>query len=340
MLDRRTTLCLACSSSLPPNVDDSELFITKCCGRPICPRCLETNPRLARYNPCLVCLAGVGVIQASSSSGSRPGGKPAGNTGAQSMKVENLNGGVKDQDLFVLGDDEDEGSDSEDDMSLNGTGNGRCSRSAAPPPPDVIQTNSALPKTPPPPPVPAVNTEESPVTGPTRTPPPLGDDQQSAQPALYRLRRGDTLMGIALRFRLDAMELCRLNDLPTTTLSTTPHLLHTRTTILLPPASKPLPETSALTEARRVERAEKLLQTVTKEVDWRVAKAYVALAQDPDPSSKEKADNRERGGSSQKGVLESDAIDRYLEDAEWEEQERKDGREPVIQKFPWGPPSQ
>jgi len=100
-------------------------------------------------------------------------------------------------------------------------------------------------------------------------------------------------------------------------------LLHTRTTILLPPASKPLPETSALTEARRVERAEK-----------------VALAQDPDPSSKEKADNREGEGSSQKGVLESDAIDRYLEDAEWEEQERKDGREPVIQKFPWGPPGQ
>jgi hypothetical protein len=43
MLDRRTTLCLACSSSLPPNVDDSELFITKCCGRPIFPRCLEKN---------------------------------------------------------------------------------------------------------------------------------------------------------------------------------------------------------------------------------------------------------------------------------------------------------
>ena len=145
------------------------------------------------------------------------------------------------------------------------------------------------------------------------------------------------------------MELCRLNDLPTTTLSTTPNVLHTRTTILLSPASKPTPEDPGLVEARRVERAEKRLQMVTKEVDWRVAKAYVAVAQDLDPSEasgKEKSDNygggyrnvpvSESEGSSQKGILESDAIDRYLNDTEWEEQERKEGRGPAIQRFPWG----
>lgn len=146
------------------------------------------------------------------------------------------------------------------------------------------------------------------------------------------------------------MELCRLNDLPTTTLSTTPHILHTRTTILLSPTSKPPPEDSVLAEARKVERAEKRLQTVTKEVDWSVAKAYVAIVQDSDPSevsAKEKSDDYEEGrrkvpvsepeGSSpRKGTLENNAIDRYLEDAEWEEQERKEGRGPVIQRFPWG----
>lgn len=142
------------------------------------------------------------------------------------------------------------------------------------------------------------------------------------------------------------MELCRLNDLPTTTLSTTPHILHTRTTILLSPTSKPPPEDPALGETRRVERAEKRLQTVTKEVDWRVAKAYVAIAQDPDPAELGKKEDYERSlrktpvseseGSSQRGALESDAIGRYLEDAEWEEQERNEGRDPVIQKFPWG----
>jgi len=76
----------------------------------------------------------------------------------------------------------------------------------------------------------------------------------------------------------------------------------------------------------------------------------VAIAQDSDPSEvlakKEKSDNRaggtrkfpvsESGGSSQNGMLESDAIDRYLDDAEWAEEERKEGRGPVIQRFPWG----
>ena len=76
---------------------------------------------------------------------------------------------------------------------------------------------------------------------------------------------------------------------------------------------------------------------VTKETDWRVAKAYVALAQDLDLSSKEKQkDDVPGGGSSQRGVLENDAIQTYLEDTEWEEQEREGGRDPMIQKFPWG----
>lgn len=145
-----------------------------------------------------------------------------------------------------------------------------------------------------------------------------------------------------------AMELCRLNNLPTTTLSTTPHILHTRTTILLSPTSKLPPEDPGLAEARRVERAEKRLQMVTKETDWRVAKAYVALVQDlgPSASAKEKSDNLEMGprempgpaagGSPKKGTLENDAVEQYLEDAEWEEQERKDGRGPMIQQFTWG----
>ena len=89
---------------------------------------------------------------------------------------------------------------------------------------------------------------------------------------------------------------------------------------------------------------------VTKETDWRVAKAYVAIAQEPDPSEvlvkKEKSDNYKAdfrkmlvsnsAGSSRNGPIENDAIDRYLEDAEWEEQERKEGRAPTVQRFPWG----
>lgn len=197
MLDRRTALCLACSSSLPPNVDDSELFVTKCCGRPICPKCLETNPRLARYEPCLACLAGVGVIRASSSAGNRPG--------ARSVRVENLDGGLRDHDLFVLADGDEDEDDEDEDSSADGEEGGQVHRSAAPPPPDVIPTVSPLPKTPPPPPPVTDNADEA-ATDITPAPPTLNEDRQSAErdaPAVYRLRRGDTLMGIALRFRLD-----------------------------------------------------------------------------------------------------------------------------------------
>lgn len=162
------------------------------------------NPRLARYNPCLACLAGVGVIQASSSARNRPGGKPAGGAGVQLTRVENLDGGVKDQDMFALGDDDDEDIE-DDDASMGEEDGGQFPRSPAPPPPDVIHTTSPLPKTPPPPPVTGY-TDEPPIANATPTHPARIEDPQPPKqdaPAVYRLRRGDTLMGIALRFRLD-----------------------------------------------------------------------------------------------------------------------------------------
>ena len=178
--------------------------MTKCCQRPICPRCLETNPRLARYNPCLVCLAGVGVIRASSSARNIPGGKGVGGIGVQSAKVENLDGGMKNQDLFVLADDED---DEDEDSSTDGEDDGRARRSAAPPPPDVVPMVPHLPETPPPPPV-SSRTEDLPIANATPITPPTPDDSarhsiEPDSPVVYRLRRGDTLTGIALRFRLD-----------------------------------------------------------------------------------------------------------------------------------------
>ena len=179
--------------------------MTKCCGRPICPRCLEGNPRLARYNPCLACLAGVGVVQASSSARKRTAA--TGGSGVQPAKVENLDGGVKDQDLFVLGDDDDDDDGDDDDTSMDGEEGEQAYRSATPTPPDVAQTVSALLETPPPPSPVADSPPEKPSAA-NSTPKPLtpNEDNHSAKSdvhAVYRLRKGDTLMGIALRFRLD-----------------------------------------------------------------------------------------------------------------------------------------
>ncbi|PBK92767.1 hypothetical protein ARMGADRAFT_908399, partial [Armillaria gallica] len=125
----------------------------------------------------------------------------------------------------------------------------------------------------------------------------------------YYIKRTDTLQGIALRFGVDGRELCRLNNLPPSTLSITPHILHTREFLLLPPASHPKlrASDSEPTGRRETERAEKRLQVLTKEVDWRVAKAYVALADEIDLDSKLKQPS-----------VEARAISRYLDDEEWE----------------------
>lgn len=91
-----------------------------------------------------------------------------------------------------------------------------------------------------------------------------------------------------------------------------------------------------------------------KEVDWRVAKAYVAIADDADErdahhsklkemgsaaclgrpvvSGKRRAD----GSSDTTSELEILAIERYLDDDEWEGEERRAGRRPEAISFPQG----
>ncbi|KAJ7931419.1 hypothetical protein B0H13DRAFT_2227942 [Mycena leptocephala] len=275
-----TTLCLACSSSLPPK-STQPIFTTPCCSRPICPQCISANPRLARYNPCLACLGGVGVRQQLTAPTSR-----------------NVDGAVRDEDTFVLGDDEDDDQEPTD-----------------PQPPATAPVESS-PETP-------------------------------ATPSKYYIKRGDTLQGIALRFGLDASgrALCRLNNLPPSTLSTTPHILHTRAFLSLPPsahaklqASDIAPSEGSAEEqrAREVsrtrERAGKRLQTLTKEVDWRVAHAYVALADDPDEAAAFARKQKELGAPAA-APLDAVAVDHYLKTSNGRRSSLR-RRGPSIPKFP------
>jgi len=273
IIDQNTTLCLACSSSLPPlkSGRGNNIFTTPCCHRPICPSCIESNPRLARYDPCLSCLDGVGLVSATI--------------------AKNVDGAVRDEDTYVVGDDDDDDEPEE-----------------AEPPADA----------------PAPNDDEP-------------SASSSSPPSEYWIKRADTLRGIALRFGVDGRELCRLNNLPPSTLSTTPHLLHTRVSLQMPPSvqCKLLPQ-DTMSETRRknaqVSRATKRLQTLTKEVDWNVAKAYVALADDPHESEwKRKETGIGDGGTS----LEVIAVESYLDDDEWEQQERREGRGVNIRPFPF-----
>jgi len=176
------------------------------------------------------------------------------------------------------------------------------------------------------------------------------DEPSGSQVSRYYIKPGDTLTGISLKLGIDSRRLARLNGLPISTLSTTPHLLHTRHYLTLPPGSdtrslsSPPPGTE---ENRTKERAAKRLAFVTKETDYRVAKAYVALAEDHEGSKKietsqapSKLYNHGSGYVSRESHMESRdsrAIDAYLDDAEWEEAERSAGRGPRIMGFPYFP---
>lgn len=142
---------------------------------------------------------------------------------------------------------------------------------------------------------------------------------------------------------------------------TTPHLLHTRSFILLPAVTKVSNHSSLQSgkagdaaeiqkrEERLVrERAEKRLQTLTKEVDWRVAKAYVALADGAEERDAHILKQKEMrstsvshswsaadGASNTSRELEMMAVERYLDDDEWEAQERRAGRSPRAQPLPF-----
>ena len=128
-------------------------------------------------------------------------------------------------------------------------------------------------------------------------------------------------------------ELCRLNNLPPSTMTTTPHLLHTRSSIILPPSAVTAgePRDDHENASRRArERAEKKLQMLTKEVDWRVAKAYVALADDAEEVRSYELKCKE---GNERVDLEMMAINKYLEDDEWEASERRQGRSVCIPAF-------
>ena len=148
--------------------------------------------------------------------------------------------------------------------------------------------------------------------------------------------------------------LCRLNYLPVSTLRTTPHLLHTRAFLILPPSARTLPpltpEEQALDEERRarlaIERAETRFQSMTKETDRDVAKAYVALAGLPDGDimkehEKETANGlrKRRVRTSEDGLgesrLEERAMDHYFDDGDWESRERAEGRKAALSPFPY-----
>lgn len=172
--------------------------------------------------------------------------------------------------------------------------------------------------------------------------PPQTNQSEQGGPRKYWLQKQDTLQGIALKYKLNSREICTLNGLPPSTLSTTPHLLHTRPFILLPQTDKqippPPPDAEEREENRKRERAAKQFQFVTKEIDWGIAKAYVAISEvndtDHDYAMKRKEMGQPVAGTSSTGKA-SGAVDLYMDDEEWEREQLKAGLKPRIRPIPF-----
>jgi hypothetical protein len=78
-------------------------------------------------------------------------------------------------------------------------------------------------------------------------------------------------------------------------------------------------------------------------MDDGIAQAYVALAEDGGSESdvasfKAEGEKESRRVAPTRVTLEERALDRYLDDDEWERRERAEGRGVHIQRFPFGGP--
>lgn len=186
-----SSLCLACSSSLPPRrklntsakrFPDDGVFLTRCCQRPICPACLSSNPRLARYDPCLRCLDGVGAVGGSAKLDTK--GKMTGPT-----RTPNVDGSVRDEDVFILGDD---GADESDDNDAI------ADSPSTPPPAYTDMPNSADRAQRAGPGLSGYATPESSASQVAHV-----DAGPSAAPSKYYIQPRDTLLGIALKVGVD-----------------------------------------------------------------------------------------------------------------------------------------
>ncbi|KAH9856480.1 hypothetical protein C2E23DRAFT_443062 [Lenzites betulinus] len=322
------SLCLACSASLPPRKVGSNVYLTQCCSRPICPNCLSGNPRLARYNPCLRCLAGVNAVKTT-----------ALHATSSNTTRANIDGSVRDEDVFVVEDEESE-------PESEGESDETPSEQPDLPPPnagELSQTNSKSTRHS------IIETSNSLQSQPAAASLPAGSSESAGTPPKYFIRPEDTLVGISLKLGIDGRLLCRLNNLPPSTLRTTPHILHTRSFLILPPSAPPPPPLTlaeqAADEERRArlarERAETRFQSLTKETDRDVAKAYVALADLPDDDGEIKGYEKETGLRKRRvrtpgeDGLEGRATDQYFDDEEWEARERAEGRRAVLPAFPY-----
>ncbi|KAL7415887.1 hypothetical protein BDY24DRAFT_439133 [Mrakia frigida] len=212
---------------------------------------------------------------------------------------------------FVLGDDDDD--DEEEDEEDEGNDEIEIEQKEKDDKDPLTQTNS---------------------TSSAPTDPKPSPCSSSSSSVHHLLLPSDTLLGLSLRYSLDPHHICTLNNLPFSTIHTTPHLLHTRTYLLLLP-SPPPPLPASVQAQRDHDRALARFARVTKEQDPLIRKAYVELAEEglldreeaAGEGGYEEGEKEKKGGKGVAGerTTEGRAVGRFFEDAEWERENSSGG---------------
>ncbi|OXG87370.1 hypothetical protein C345_03145 [Cryptococcus neoformans A2-102-5] len=289
-----TLSCQTCSSTLLPS-HLASTFSPTCCNSPICSRCLEKNPRLREYVPCLRC------------------GDPrnAMSGGASSHQDRRERGGEVVFDVADLEVDLDLGSDAH-----NGAEEDEID--ALPPPPGYDEV--------------VVGMEHMDFTRRAGAPSMgkvgnnvgnrIGGSGSSLEPSrresfahtkniqdcphiqekanintetvqvIHKIQRGDTLLSVARKYAADPHEIIYLNSLPPSALTSYPRILQTRKSLIVSqrsvpwiPSSQSPPEHMHIgkdgneeeTDERRRQRQEKRFQLLTKSTDPAIGRAYIGV---------------------------------------------------------------
>lgn len=249
-------LCLGCSSTVPAGSKPASIFVHSCCSKPICQNCLAANPRLATFCPICehatsafnkgprydVTRTGQTLFDLDKALESMNGdGEP---TSEPPAYTENVDPAAQNRASRFVIDDED-ASESIPDITVSSKSLLSLEQREALGP-DILQCHASkssagaeLDTT--------VNcnspfsqarikldphhTNKSEAASSSSPKMAKAGDGETRQ---YWLQKQDTLQSIAIRLGVSSNELCLLNALPRSVLSTSPHLLHTRSFILLP----------------------------------------------------------------------------------------------------------
>ncbi|GAA6028121.1 hypothetical protein JCM8097_001880 [Rhodosporidiobolus ruineniae] len=314
-------LCVACCATLSSSSSSSSLNeklptssekpdlppTSFACGHAVCGACQRKNRRLAQA--CVLCSTVEDVLGSSSSSASATRPASAASSGRPPAYKAAHAPPAQEEGDFVLGGD----SDDEDEDEA---------------------------KTPPPPP------EEE--EGEWGDEPPAyeedgvlrreGDEKKDVEResgTLHYLKPEETLAGLALRYGVPGHVLCTLNKLPISTLSTTPHLLHTLPFLLLPPNSRPSTSSTPILPPplERKRLIVRRFQMATKCSDWAMSQAYVdQVFKAREEEARFVRENHVARGGSGEGVevreggeLE-EAVEAFQRDERWEREQQERGK--------------